>query len=52
MRDKTNQDGLKLIGTHQLLVYADGDNILGGSIHSVEKNTETLVLYLLVRRLE
>jgi hypothetical protein len=34
---------LKLKGTHHLLVYAD-DNILGGSIHSIKKNAEDLVL--------
>ena len=27
-----NQDGLKLNGTHQLLIYADDVNILGGSV--------------------
>jgi hypothetical protein len=31
---------LKLNGTHQLLVYADDVNILGGSLRTVEKNTE------------
>jgi len=28
---QVNQEGLKLIGNHQLLVYADGVNMLGGS---------------------
>jgi hypothetical protein len=35
-----NQDGLKLNGTHQLLVYADGDNILGGSVHTVKEKMQ------------
>jgi len=43
-RVQVNQDGLKLSGTCQLLVYADDVNILGGSTHSVEKNTEALVV--------
>jgi hypothetical protein len=38
------QDGLKLNGTYQLLVYADDDNILDGSIHTVKKNTEAFVV--------
>jgi len=33
-----NQDGLKLNGAHQLLVYADDVNILGGSVHTVNEN--------------
>ena len=38
------QDGLKLDGTHQLLVYADDLNILGGSVHTTKENTESLVV--------
>ena len=34
---------MKLNGTHQLLAYADDVNILGGSVHIVKKNAETLV---------
>ena len=43
-RVQVNQDGLKLNGTHQLLVYADDVNILGGSIHAVKKDTDALVV--------
>jgi hypothetical protein len=39
---QVNQDGLKLNGTHQLLAYAGDVNILGGSLHTVNKNTEAL----------
>ena len=42
-RVQVSQDGWKLIGTHQLLVYADV-NVLGGSIHGIKKNTEPLVV--------
>ena len=38
------QDGLKLNGTHQLLVYADDVNILGGSVNTVKENAELLVV--------
>jgi hypothetical protein len=36
-RVQVKQDGLKLNGTHQLLVYADDVNILGGSVHIIKK---------------
>jgi len=41
---QVNRDGLKLSGTHQLLVYADDVNILGGSIHTVKENKEALIV--------
>ena len=34
---------MKLNGTYQLLVYAGGVNILGGSVHTMKKNAEALV---------
>ena len=36
-RVQVNQLGLKLNGAHQLLVYADDVNILGGSVHTIRK---------------
>jgi hypothetical protein len=42
-RVQTNQDSLKLNGTHHLLVYADDVNILGGSVHTVKENAEALL---------
>jgi hypothetical protein len=38
-----NQVGLKLNGTHQLLAYTDGVNLLGDNIDAIKKNTETLI---------
>jgi hypothetical protein len=43
-RVQANQEGLKLNGTHQLLVYADDVNTLGGIIHTIRKNTQALVI--------
>ena len=37
-RVQVRQDGLRLNGTHQLLVYADDVNILGRSVNIVNKN--------------
>jgi hypothetical protein len=43
-RVQVNQDALKLNGTYQFLVYADNCNILGGSLHTIKKNKEALVV--------
>jgi len=43
-RVQVNQDGLTLNGTHQSLVYADDDSVLGGNVHTVNENTEALVV--------
>jgi hypothetical protein len=43
-RVHVNLDGLKLNGTHQLLVYADDVNILEGSVHTVKENAEALIV--------
>jgi hypothetical protein len=41
---QVNQDELKLNGTHQLPVYAADVNILGGSVNTIKKNAEVLVV--------
>jgi hypothetical protein len=35
---------LKFNGKHQLLVYADDVNIVGGSVHTIKENAEALVV--------
>ena len=44
MRVQVNQDGMKLNGTHQLLVYADDVNVLCGIVHTIKENTEALLV--------
>jgi hypothetical protein len=41
---EANQKGLKLNETHQLLVYVNDVDILGGSIHTIRKNTNALLI--------
>jgi hypothetical protein len=43
-RVQVNQDGLKLNGTHQLLVCGDNVNILGGSVYTIKENVIALVV--------
>jgi hypothetical protein len=38
-----NQVGLKVNGTHQLLVHADYVNLMGCNMNSRKKNTEALI---------
>jgi hypothetical protein len=33
------QEGLEWNGTHRLLVYTDNVNMLGGRVHTINKNT-------------
>jgi sorting nexin-29 len=43
-RVQANQEGLKVNGTHQLLVYANDVNMLGRSKDSTKKNAEGLII--------
>ena len=46
-RVQLNQDGLKLIGIHQLLVYVDDVYMFRGSVHTIKKNTEAILTFVL-----
>jgi hypothetical protein len=48
---QVNLDGLKLHGTHQLLVYVYV-NQLGGSVHTIKEHAEALVVVSKEIRLE
>jgi len=41
---QVNQDGLKLNGKRQLMIYADDVNILGESAHTIQENAEGLIV--------
>ena len=43
-RVQVNQNGLKLNGTRHFLVYAEDNNILGGSLPTTKENAEALVV--------
>ena len=43
-RVQVNQDGSKLNGTYQFLVYTDDVYILGGRVHTVKENREALIV--------
>ena len=43
-RVQVNQNGLKLNGIHQFLVYADDVNILGGSVCTIKKHAKALLV--------
>jgi hypothetical protein len=40
---QVNHDGLKLNGTHELLVYAADIKISGGSVRTIKKNRSLVV---------
>ena len=41
---QVNQDGLKLYGTHQILVYVDNVTMLGGGVLTIKENAEAVVM--------
>jgi hypothetical protein len=43
-RVQATEEGLKLNGTHQLLIYTDDVIMLGGRVHTIKKITEALTV--------
>jgi hypothetical protein len=43
-RVQVDQGGLKMNVKHHLPVYADGVNILSGSVHTMKENTNVLAV--------
>jgi hypothetical protein len=41
---QVKKEGLKLNGTNELLAYADNVNMLRGSLHTMKKNVEAVVI--------
>jgi hypothetical protein len=50
-RVQVNQEGLKLKGTHQLLVYAADVHILGSSVQPVKKKKKQRALVAASRKI-
>jgi len=51
-RVKLNQDGLKLNGKNQLMVYADDVNMLWGNVHTIKEEAEALLVAIMEIELE
>jgi len=43
-RFQISQDGLKLSGARQLLVCANASSVLGGSVHTIKRTAEALIV--------
>jgi hypothetical protein len=46
------RNGLTLNGTHQLLIYPDDVNMMGGNVHTINENAEALVVVSMENGLE